>query len=113
MNWLVQASVKFKKIRSVMSDQGQKNDELPCSFCGNSQSEVRNIIAGPGVFICSECVDLCSATLRKQLAERNLLRGSGNPTPRQIRELLAAYVIGQERAAKVFHVAVHNNHKPR
>src|SRR3546814_7569844 len=88
MNWLVQASVKFKKIRSVMSDQGPKNDELHCSFCGNSQSEVRNLIAGPGVFICSECVDLCSATLRKQLAERNLLRGSGNPTPRQIRELL-------------------------
>src|SRR3546814_736810 len=94
-----------------MSDQGPKNDELHCSFCGNSQSEVRNLIAGPGVFICSECVDLCSATLRKQLAERNLLRGSGNPTPRQIRELLDEYVIGQDRAKMVLAVAVHNHYK--
>src|SRR3546814_6752459 len=101
MNWLVQASVKFKKIRSVMSDQGPKNDELHCSFCGNSQSEVRNLIAGPGVSICSECVDLCSATLRKQLAERNLLRGSGNPTPRPLRELLDEYFLGQDRAKKI------------
>src|SRR3546814_13345282 len=111
MNWLVQASVKFKKIRSVMSDQGPKNDELHCSFCGNSQSEVRNLIAGPGVFICSECVDLCSATLRKQLAERNLLRGSGNPTPRQIRELLAESVIDKDLAKLVLAVAVHNPNK--
>src|SRR3546814_19898420 len=92
MNWLVQASVKFKKIRSVMSDQGPKNDELHCSFCGNSQSEVRNLLAGPGVFICRECVDLCSAPLRKQLAERHLLRGSGNPTPPPLRETLPELV---------------------
>src|SRR3546814_7172033 len=93
-----------------MSDQGPKNDELHCSFCGNSQSEVRNLIAGPGVFICSECVDLCSATLRKQLAERNLLRGSGNPTPRQIRELIDEYAIGTDWAKMVLAVAVHDHY---
>jgi ATP-dependent Clp protease ATP-binding subunit ClpX len=111
MNWLVQASDKFKKIRSFMSDQSPKDNELHCSFCGNSQSEVRSLIAGPSVFICSECVDLCSATLRKQLAERHSLKGSANPTPRQIRELLDEYVIGQERAKMVLAVAVHNHYK--
>jgi ATP-dependent Clp protease ATP-binding subunit ClpX len=94
-----------------MSDQNPKHDELHCSFCGKAQSEVQTMIAGPSVFICNECVDLCESTVRKQLADRHALTGNGKPTPRQIREHLDAYVIGQDRAKRVLSVAVYNHYK--
>jgi len=86
---------------------------LYCSFCGKSQHEVRKLIAGPSVFICEECVDLCNEIIREDSDEAQIeeAKGSKLPAPKEISEILDQYVIGQERAKKVLAVAVYNHYK--
>ena len=100
-----------------MSDNKQgKNSEsdrlLYCSFCGKSQHEVRKLIAGPSVFICDECVELCNDIIREEIQEKSAT-GAGNnlPTPHEIKGILDEYVIGQETAKKILSVAVYNHYK--
>ena len=84
---------------------------LYCSFCGRSQHEVRKLIAGPTVFICDECVELCMDIIREETKSTGLKSGEGVPTPREICGVLDDYVIGQEHAKRVLSVAVHNHYK--
>ena len=95
---------------------GKKNEDklLYCSFCGKSQHEVKKLIAGPSVFICDECVDLCNDIIRDEVpAEGGATPAAGKdlPTPREIRDILDGYVIGQDRAKRVLSVAVYNHYK--
>jgi len=92
---------------------GKSNDAklLYCSFCGKSQHEVRKLIAGPSVFICDECVDLCNDIIREEIQEDVGTATSKLPKPREIKEILDQYVIGQEQAKKVLSVAVYNHYK--
>jgi ATP-dependent Clp protease ATP-binding subunit ClpX len=84
---------------------------LYCSFCGKSQHEVRKLIAGPSVFICDECVELCNDIIREELEEKTPASRTSLPKPREILEALDQYVIGQQRAKRVLSVAVHNHYK--
>ncbi|MEH7829252.1 ATP-dependent Clp protease ATP-binding subunit ClpX [Gemmobacter denitrificans] len=84
---------------------------LYCSFCGKSQHEVRKLIAGPTVFICDECVELCMDIIREETKTTGLKSSDGVPTPRDICKVLDDYVIGQEHAKRVLSVAVHNHYK--
>ena len=84
---------------------------LYCSFCGKSQHEVRKLIAGPTVFICDECVELCMDIIREETKASGLKSSDGVPTPREICKVLDDYVIGQEHAKRVLSVAVHNHYK--
>ncbi|EWY37343.1 ATP-dependent protease [Skermanella stibiiresistens SB22] len=86
------------------------NQTLYCSFCGKSQHEVVKLIAGPAVFICNECVDLCIDIIREENKERDT-KSVGTPAPREIAATLDSYVIGQAQAKKVLAVAVHNHYK--
>jgi len=93
------------------SGNGDSKNTLYCSFCGKSQHEVRKLIAGPTVFICDECVELCMDIIREE-AKTTLVKSSeGVPTPQEICQVLDDYVIGQEMAKKVLSVAVHNHYK--
>jgi len=92
------------------SDTDSKNT-LYCSFCGKSQHEVRKLIAGPTVFICDECVELCMDIIREETKSGGLKTTDGVPTPREICNVLDDYVIGQEQAKRVLSVAVHNHYK--
>jgi ATP-dependent Clp protease ATP-binding subunit ClpX len=99
-----------------MADKKGSNSEklLYCSFCGKSQHEVKKLIAGPSVFICDECIDLCNEIIRDEAAGSGSETGlskSDLPSPQEIREILDQYVIGQERAKKILAVAVYNHYK--
>ncbi|SDZ32033.1 ATP-dependent Clp protease ATP-binding subunit ClpX [Jannaschia faecimaris] len=93
------------------SSSGEGKNTLYCSFCGKSQHEVRKLIAGPTVFICDECVELCMDIIREETKAAGLKSSEGTPTPREIAEVLDDYVIGQEHAKRVLAVAVHNHYK--
>ena len=84
---------------------------LYCSFCGKSQHEVRKLIAGPSVFVCDECVELCNDIIREELEDRAERARDKLPKPHEIKKVLDEYVIGQERAKKVLAVAVYNHYK--
>ena len=93
------------------SRTGDSSKILYCSFCGKSQHEVRKLIAGPSVFICDECVELCNDIIREELEEKAHAARSHLPKPREIMEVLDQYVIGQPRAKKTLSVAVYNHYK--
>jgi ATP-dependent Clp protease ATP-binding subunit ClpX len=90
---------------------GDSNKILYCSFCGKSQHEVRKLIAGPSVFICDECVELCNDIIREELEEKAQSARSSLPKPREILDVLDQYVIGQARAKRTLAVAVYNHYK--
>jgi len=99
-----------------MSDETKKGDDngklLYCSFCGKSQHEVKKLIAGPSVFICDECVDLCNDIIREEVQEAEAeSQGDRLPSPHEIKETLDEYVIGQDKAKIVLSVAVYNHYK--
>jgi ATP-dependent Clp protease ATP-binding subunit ClpX len=91
--------------------KGEDGKLLYCSFCGKSQHEVRKLIAGPSVFVCDECVELCNDIIREEMQEKTASGGEKLPKPQEINEVLNEYVIGQLRAKKVLSVAVYNHYK--
>jgi ATP-dependent Clp protease ATP-binding subunit ClpX len=93
------------------SNGGDSKNTLYCSFCGKSQHEVRKLIAGPTVFICDECVELCMDIIREENKSSMVKSREGVPTPQDIIKILDEYVIGQHQAKKVLSVAVHNHYK--
>jgi ATP-dependent Clp protease ATP-binding subunit ClpX len=93
------------------SRSGDSSKILYCSFCGKSQHEVRKLIAGPSVYICDECVELCNDIIREELEEKNATARNHLPKPREIMDVLDQYVIGQSRAKRVLAVAVYNHYK--
>ena len=90
---------------------GESGDLLKCSFCGKTQKQVKKLIAGPGVYICDECIELCNEIIVEELSEANSLGLSELPKPQAIFEFLDQYVIGQDRAKKSLSVAVYNHYK--
>ncbi|MFL6636116.1 MAG: ClpX C4-type zinc finger protein, partial [Massilia sp.] len=98
-----------------MSDKKSSSGEklLYCSFCGKSQHEVKKLIAGPSVFICDECIDLCNDIIRDETSNVESVAGAKSdlPTPHEIAELLDQYVIGQQTAKRILSVAVYNHYK--
>ena len=78
-----------------MARASEGNEQLLCSFCGKSQRQVKKLIAGPGVYICDECIDLCNEIIEEDLTETSELRFEDLPTPREIRGFLDEYVVGQ------------------
>jgi len=96
---------------SKSSGSSDSKNTLYCSFCGKSQHEVRKLIAGPNVFICNECVELCMDIIREEDKTQMVRSGEGVPTPSDIKKVLDDYVIGQESAKRVLSVAVHNHYK--
>ncbi|MDP3584188.1 MAG: ATP-dependent Clp protease ATP-binding subunit ClpX [Thiobacillus sp.] len=96
-----------------MADKGSSDKLLYCSFCGKSQHEVRKLIAGPSVFICDECVELCNDIIREEIQQADSQKGASSdlPTPHEISDILDQYVIGQSQAKKALAVAVYNHYK--
>lgn len=97
----------------MSDDRNGKDDDklLYCSFCGKSQHEVRKLIAGPSVYVCDECVELCNDIIRDELKEESSSAEAELPKPREIKQVLDEYVIGQESAKKILAVAVYNHYK--
>ncbi len=94
-----------------MAKFGDGGELLKCSFCGKSQKQVKKLIAGPGVYICDECIDLCNEIIEEELTETAELGFDELPKPREMFEFLDDYIIGQERAKKILSVAVYNHYK--
>ncbi|MHB8293496.1 MAG: ATP-dependent Clp protease ATP-binding subunit ClpX [Acidimicrobiales bacterium] len=94
-----------------MAKLGDGGDLVKCSFCGKSQKQVKKLIAGPGVYICDECIDLCNDIIEEELAETSELRFDELPKPKEIFQFLNDYVVGQEYAKKILSVAVYNHYK--
>jgi ATP-dependent Clp protease ATP-binding subunit ClpX len=90
---------------------GDSGELLKCSFCGKSQKQVKKLIAGPGVYICDECIDLCNEIIEEELAEPAELGFEELPKPREINEFLNEYIVGQETAKRIMSVAVYNHYK--
>jgi ATP-dependent Clp protease ATP-binding subunit ClpX len=90
---------------------GDGGELLKCSFCGKSQKQVKKLIAGPGVYICDECIDLCNEIIEEELAETSELSFDDLPKPREIYDFLDDYIVGQARAKKILSVAVYNHYK--
>ncbi len=94
-----------------MAKFGESSELVKCSFCGKSQKQVKKLIAGPGVYICDECIDLCNDIIEEELSEPTEVRFDELPKPTEIFNFLNDYVIGQERAKKILSVAVYNHYK--
>src|SRR6202045_4428958 len=94
-----------------MARIGDGGDLLKCSFCGKSQKQVKKLIAGPGVYICDECIDLCNEIIEEELADADDVKLDELPKPAEIREFLEGYVIGQDTAKRPLAVAVYNHYK--
>ncbi len=94
-----------------MARMGESGDLLKCSFCGKSQKQVKKLIAGPVVYICDECIDLCNEIIEEELAESSDLGFDELPKPREIFDFLQTYIIGQDEAKKALSVAVYNHYK--
>ena len=94
-----------------MAKFGDGGDLVKCSFCGKSQKQVKKLIAGPGVYICDECIELCNDIIAEELADTTELSFDELPKPKEIYEFLNDYVIGQEYAKKILSVAVYNHYK--
>ncbi len=94
-----------------MAKFGDGGELLKCSFCGKSQKQVKKLIAGPGVYICDECIDLCNEIIEEELSETSELNFGELPKPREIYDFLNDYVIGQESAKRILSVAVYNHYK--
>jgi ATP-dependent Clp protease ATP-binding subunit ClpX len=90
---------------------GETGDLLKCNFCGKTQKQVKKLIAGPGVYICDECIELCNEIIVEELAETSALGLTELPKPQEIFDFLDQYVIGQDRAKKSLSVAVYNHYK--
>ena len=95
----------------IKSTNENSKNTLYCSFCGKSQHEVKKLIAGPTVFICDECVELCMDIIKEESKSHVLTRNSGVPSPSDIEKTLNDYVIGQDKAKRILSVAVHNHYK--
>src|SRR3982075_443593 len=94
-----------------MARPREGNGTLRCSFCGKSQNDVRKLIAGPTVYICDECIELCNDIIAEEWEEEKSRELRSLPKPAEIKTILDQYVVGQERAKKVLAVAVHNHYK--
>ncbi|MGI9363643.1 MAG: ATP-dependent Clp protease ATP-binding subunit ClpX [Rhizobiaceae bacterium] len=101
----------MSKVSNTSGGGGDSKNTLYCSFCGKSQHEVRKLIAGPTVFICDECVELCMDIIREENKSSLVKSTEGTPTPQEILDVLNDYVIGQPHAKRVLAVAVHNHYK--
>ncbi|WP_338748117.1 ATP-dependent Clp protease ATP-binding subunit ClpX [Janibacter alittae] len=94
-----------------MARVGESGDLLKCSFCGKSQKQVKKLIAGPGVYICDECIDLCNEIIEEELTDTGDLGLDELPKPREIFDFLETYIVGQDKAKKALAVAVYNHYK--
>ncbi|MDQ3825106.1 MAG: ATP-dependent Clp protease ATP-binding subunit ClpX, partial [Actinomycetota bacterium] len=94
-----------------MARIGDGGDLLKCSFCGKSQKQVKKLIAGPGVYICDECIDLCNEIIEEELVDTGDVKLDELPKPSEIHDFLEAYVIGQDAAKRTLSVAVYNHYK--
>jgi len=94
-----------------MAKTGKQEGGLRCSFCGKGQDDVRKLIAGPTVYICDECIELCNDIIAEEWEDKRVKNAAALPKPAEIKSILDEYVIGQERAKKILSVAVHNHYK--
>ncbi|AQZ69561.1 ATP-dependent Clp protease ATP-binding subunit ClpX [[Actinomadura] parvosata subsp. kistnae] len=94
-----------------MARLGDRSDQLKCSFCGKSQRQVRRLIAGPGVYICQECIEICNEIIEEEAAETTEVRHAHLPKPHEIYQFLDAHVVGQDKAKKTLSVTVYNHYK--
>src|SRR5213592_2743693 len=94
-----------------MARPTDSNEQLLCSFCGKSQRQVKKLIAGPGVYICDECIDLCNEIIDEELTTPPSFDIENLPKPREIYDVLNEYVVGQEQAKRTLSMAVYNHYK--